>query len=140
MANFNRIEDEAKAVLNAMINSSEKMLTSADIETILMTSNDKVKEALGWLIESHKVEAVKDPSNKERYALADGTYEKNARTVRRSLITMESQSISELVKTTKLNESDVHGALGWLAGRNDIKFAGIFPTRKYALTNPNRIV
>jgi hypothetical protein len=125
--------ENANKVLNTMIKSYSKFLTGLDIEVETKLSNDKVQEALGWLIESHKVDAVRDSTNKIRYVLVDGTYEKNASVVWHALKTNGPQNITELMKTTKLSEGEVHGTLGWLARENDIDFTAKGNVRKYSI-------
>jgi len=112
--------ENANKVLNTMVKSYSKLLTGMDIEVETKLSNDKVQEALGWLIESHRVAPMKDTTNKMRYVLIDGTYEKDASIVWHSLSKSGAQNITGLIKTTKLSEGEVHGALGWLAREHDI--------------------
>jgi hypothetical protein len=117
--------ENANKVLKAIVRSKSVLVGDLYLEVETKLSNDKVKEALGWLIDSRKVDAIKDKSDKSgkiKYALVDGTYEKNASVIWRSLSQNGSQNITQLKKSTKLSEEDVHGALGWLARDNDIDF------------------
>lgn len=117
--------ENASKILKAIVRSKSVLVGDLYLEVETKLSNDKVKEALGWLIEARRVDGIKekgDKSGKIKYALVDGTYEKNASVIWRSLSQNGTQNITQLKKSTNLDEEDVHGALGWLARDNDIDF------------------
>lgn len=117
--------ENANKILKAMVKSKSTLVGDLYLEVETKLSNDKVKEALGWLIDSRKVDAIKDKrykSGKIKYALVDGTYERDAFIVWGSLSQNGPQNITHLKKSTNLTEENIHGALGWLARDNDIDF------------------
>jgi hypothetical protein len=130
-SNIEKFGENSNKILNAMIKSNVKFMNNIDIETETGFSNDKVQDALGWLIKANKVSAVKDADNKIRYVLVDGTYEKDASVIWQSLKLNGPQNITQLEKTTKLSEGEIHGAIGWLAREGDIDFTAKGSIRKY---------
>lgn len=120
--NTEKFGENSSKILRTMIKSNMKMLTSVDLEGETRLSADKVQDAMGWLIKSSKVSAVRDIENNMRYVLIDGTYEKNASVVWKSLSDKGPQNIASLRRNTSLTEEEIHGALGWLARENDIDY------------------